>query len=175
MSMITPIETLKKRDCFIYPTEGVWGIGASVWARGAVAQLNSLKERPVDQDLLCVTCVADSVTHWVDWEKVGQEQKEFYRQYAWDFITFICPTTEYAPYGPFLAIRLSEHPVIAAIEKHIGSPLWSSSANKSGQPPVAEPAQAAEIFPGIPIIDGSLGGQGHPSRIYHLIEKRWLR
>lgn len=173
--MIVEINTLKENDIFIYPTEGVWGIGSSVWLKGACEQINGFKERRAAQDLLCVSAQPDLIASWIDWQKVAPEQKEFYEKHLWDFITFICPVNASAPTGPLLAIRLTQHPVITAIENHLGSPLWSSSANKHGLPPVSSAQEALKVFAELPVVDGALGGQGAPSRIYHLLECRWLR
>lgn len=66
-----------------------------------------------------------------------------------------------------LAVRISAHPVVAALCKAWGAPLVSTSANLAGEPPARsraalDPALLARIDG---VLDGEVGGLAQPTPI----------
>ena len=74
-----------------------------------------------------------------------------------------------------IALRLSSHKeVIELCEKFEGA-LISSSANKEDSPTLESPKQIRDVFPGISVLEGNLGGLNHPSKIQDLITGEVIR
>lgn len=67
------------------------------------------------------------------------------------------------------AVRLPNDPFLLAILTQLNAPLFSTSVNKSGTPPMNDPAQIAEVFdsPDLLIVDGGLY-EGVPSTLVDL-------
>jgi L-threonylcarbamoyladenylate synthase len=62
------------------------------------------------------------------------------------------------PGGPTLGIRVPAHPVALALVRRAG-PLATTSANRSGRPPVRDAAGAAAVWPGrVVAVTGTSGG-----------------
>jgi L-threonylcarbamoyladenylate synthase len=67
---------------------------------------------------------------------------------------------------PTLAVRVTGHPLAAAICDAFGGPVVSTSANTSGRPPALTAIQARLRCPGIDLyIAGPTGGRRQPSEI----------
>ena len=74
-----------------------------------------------------------------------------------------------------IALRLSSHKeVIELCEKFEGA-IISSSANKENSPTLESPKQIRDVFPGISVLEGNLGGLNHPSKIQDLITGEVIR
>jgi L-threonylcarbamoyladenylate synthase len=65
-----------------------------------------------------------------------------------------------------LAVRVTAHPLAAALCRAFGGPLVSTSANRSGRPAALSPLQVRLRCPGVDLVlHGALGGRAGPSRI----------
>ena len=65
-----------------------------------------------------------------------------------------------------VAVRVTAHPVLAALCRRYGGALVSTSANRAGQPPVRSIAELRLRFgPELPAVPGALGGMQRPTSI----------
>lgn len=64
-----------------------------------------------------------------------------------------------------IAVRVPDHDVVIALCNAVGAPLTATSANRSGEPPIVDPRQAALLFPGATLCDGGVLPGGAPSTI----------
>lgn len=163
-----------------YPTEAVWGLGCDPDNRAALANLLALKRRDPEKGLILVA------------SDIGQ----FFRllrglspgELATLSSSWPGPQTWLVPHrgrvqplvhGRFdtVAIRVSAHPVVAALCRAFGGPLVSTSANPQGRKPALEPLQVRRYFTaGIDLLlPGNLGGADRPTAIRHLLSGRVIR
>ena len=158
MSKITiqkAIHKLTLGEIIIYPTEGVYGIGARADCRSAAEQIYKLKKRPIDKTFLVLVSCMSHILPWIDITDKQRQQIETTAQPT----SWIVPCKNSAPdyliANYKIGIRLTRHPVCRKLCEAIQTPLISTSANIHGKS--IDSGNFDTDFPGIDIVAGSLG------------------
>jgi len=155
------LAALRHGGVVAYPTEAVWGLGCDPFDQAAVLRLLAIKQRPVDKGLILVAARVEQLDPLLDWDALPGERRAAV-MHSWPG-----PNTWIVPAGPRVpawitgahqgvAVRVSAHPVVAALCASFG-PLVSTSANRSGQAPARrrdalDPALCA-------LVDVTTGGE----------------
>lgn len=167
------IEILKDGGIVAYPTDTVYGLGASPLDESAVCRVYDAKKRPHDQplpllladksDLLKVASVIPAVT----WKLADR--------FLPGGLTLVLLKSRWVPDSitagsDSIAVRIPDHPVPLALIRGLGTPIIGTSANISGQP---SPRTAAEVRKQIGkridlVIDGGECSEGIDSTILDL-------
>lgn len=152
------------------PTEGVWGLSCKASDDAAIARIVELKARDSNKGLIVIGANIEQLTPWVATPEPAWRSR---MNDAWPgAVTFIVPAHRDA--SPTLtggrstlAVRVSAHPVLAALTSQLGEPLVSTSANLSGAKPLATAAAIYRTFGDAldGIVTGELGGRKRPSDI----------
>jgi len=76
---------------------------------------------------------------------------------------------------PALAVRLPDHAELRALLAALGSALTATSANRSGEPPLLDPAEVAALLGGedAVVVDGGTLAGGPPSTLAAWTGTRW--
>lgn len=155
-----------------YPTEGVWGLGCDPFDEAAVSRLLALKQRTVDKGLILVASTATQLDGLVDWDVLAAADREAVLASWPGPHTWIVPVTPRVPAWirgahESVAVRVSAHPVVAALCDAFGGALVSTSANVAGDPAPVECAQLApRIRDGVDaIVAGETSGLAQPTTI----------
>lgn len=127
-----------------YPTEAVYGLGAHPLDADAVLRLLAIKRRSVDQGLILIACSFAQLEDFV-----FRPTAERWSQIAASWpgpVTWVLRAAADVPgyltgFRSTLAVRVTAHPVAAALCAAAGSPLVSTSANRSGQRPARTPLE----------------------------------
>jgi L-threonylcarbamoyladenylate synthase len=156
------------------PTEAVWGLSCDPFDAEAVHALLALKQRPVHKGLILV---ADRAERF-DALLAGIEP----RRRALLAESWPGPATWLLPHhGLFpawvtgdsdrIALRVTAHPLLAALCAAFDGPLVSTSANLAGHPPARTALRVrAQLREGIAaLVPGELGGQAKPTVIRDLL------
>ncbi|MGI9342571.1 MAG: L-threonylcarbamoyladenylate synthase [Gammaproteobacteria bacterium] len=151
-----------------YPTEGVYGLGCDPGDGDAVARILELKKRPASAGLILIAADAQQLDEWI---APGAEERQRIAAGA-DGITWVVTaapdTPEWITGGrATVAVRVTHHPVAAALCAAAHTPLVSTSANRRGCPPALTALAARRTF-GAEIdcvLAGPTGGRGRPSEI----------
>lgn len=135
-----------------YPTESVWGLGCDPFNPEAVAKLLFIKQRPVEKGLILVAANLEQVQPWLD----GLDAQSLSRLYqTWPGpMTWLLPNNGLAPSwvtggSKFVAVRVSEHPLVSALCGAVGGPVISTSANPSGRAPARNRLTVQRYFGGV--------------------------
>ncbi len=64
-----------------------------------------------------------------------------------------------------VAVRVSPHPLARAIVAQVGTPVTATSANRSGEPPLACAADVRRVFPSLLVVGAGSTPGGQPSTI----------
>lgn len=146
----------------------------------AVQQLLALKDRPESKGLILIAASFDQLRPFV-----GQIETEIMKTVmaSWPGPnTWILPAAENLPRWlsgahKSLAVRVTGHPVAAALCRACNSPLVSSSANPSGCRPARTAFAVRRFFPtGVDlIVTAPVGDQAQPTRIRNAIDGREIR
>ena len=163
-----------------YPTESVYGLGCAPADPIAVARLLGIKGRQPHKGLILIAHEFTSLSAWVSLPD---------SPYRDDIAaSWPGPTTWVLPARPgvpqwisggrdSVAVRVTAHPLAAALCRAVGEPIVSTSANRSGQAPL-QTALAVRRQLGS-AVDYVLGGQveqrGKPTAIRDGVTGDWIR
>ncbi len=139
------ISILKNGGLIAYPTDTVYGLGASADIKEAVEKVYRVKGRP--RNMALPLLLAD--VSWIN--KVAISVPEVARSLIEAFmpgaLTLVLPksatVSDVVSGGSYtIAVRIPAHPVAIALIKGLGNPLVGTSANLSGKP---SPLTAGEV------------------------------
>ena len=163
-----------------YPTEAVWGLGCDPWSQFAVNKILRLKRRSASKGLILI---ADRAEHFAPFLQ-GLDPDHLQRFTA-DYnkpTTWLVPDNGVAPSWivgehQSLALRITRHPLAAALCRAFGGPIVSTSANPQGLPPATTGIKVKSYF-GSRIdfqTPGTVGRAKNSSEIRHLITGEVIR
>lgn len=118
-----------------YPTEGVYGLGCLPDDAGAVERVLALKGRDRGKGLILIGADPGHLAPWIDRRVAPATLTGSARRP----VTWVVPAAPGTPAlltggRPTIAVRLTRHPVAAALCDAAGSALVSTSANRAGRP-----------------------------------------
>ncbi len=155
-----------------YPTEAVYGLGCDPWNEDAVFSLLELKQRSVEKGLILIAANLEQLTPFVG-EFDSQIKKRILPTWPGP-VTWLVPYLSSCPYflhgkHNTIAVRVTDHPLVVALCKHLGSALVSTSANIQGREAARTSLRVRKIFGGRLdyILSGRTGGMFSPSKIIH--------
>lgn len=166
------VSALRRGGLVAYPTEAVWGLGCDPFDEGAVERLLALKQRERAKGLILVAADVVALDGLVDWGTLPAARREAVLASWPGPHTWVVPATARVPRWitgdhAGVAVRVSAHPLVAALCRGFGGPLVSTSANAAGAP---APRSLAEADPGLlaavdAVLEGETGGLARPTPI----------
>jgi L-threonylcarbamoyladenylate synthase len=159
---------LRAGGLIVYPTEGVYGIGCDPRDHDALIRLLAMKNRPADKGLILIGCDEEQVMRYA--QPLAAEQMARIRRTWPGPVTWVLPARRDVDRlvtggRGTVAVRVTAHPVAAALCAAFGGALVSSSANPSGRPPARNALAARRMAGGALIVPGRVGAAGGPSII----------
>lgn len=163
---------LRAGGLLAYPTEAVWGLGCDPLNAAAVDALLALKGRPQAKGLILAAAEFAQIEPFLDIPSQAMRERLLH---SWPGpVTWIVPAARHAPTWlagkrGTLAVRVSAHPVVAALCRAFAGPVISTSANPSGRRPARTLLAARRYFPraGLRFLPGKLGVVGgRPTAIF---------
>lgn len=164
------VSVVRSGGIIVYPTETVYGLGADLYNREAVARLYTVKGRDptkpvsllipnIDTLNNIVACVSPSAKILIERFWPGPLTLIFKAR-----SDFLLPILD--P-GLTIALRVSSHAIARALTEELGAPLISSSANLSGHTPARSAQEALENMGSNVelVIDGGLSKSDVPSTV----------
>jgi L-threonylcarbamoyladenylate synthase len=140
------VSILRAGGIVAYPTDTVYGLGASASLPRAVERIYEVKERPFNMPLPLLLSDVSQIT------RVAESVPEI----AWSLINAFLPgaltlvlqksssvSDIISGGGATVAIRIPAHPVPVALVEGLGAPVVGTSANLSGKP---SPLTAGEVY-----------------------------
>ena len=174
-SLGTIVAALKDGEVVAYPTEGVWGIGCDPSNEEALKKLISLKKRSKGKGFIIIV---SKLLHFKKYAEVEVNKTKLMSKWPGPH-TWIVPALEISPLlsggKETIALRLSQHKETVNICNAFGGAIVSTSANKEGDKTPSSPEEIKEIFPGIKVMQGELGGLNKPSKIEDLVTGEVIR
>ncbi len=166
--------SLHKGGIVAYPTEAVWGLGCDPENNRAVQNLLALKRRDPSKGLILIAADIAMFAPYLHGLKPALVEQ---LQNSWPgAITWLIPNNHTA--SPWisggrdtLALRVTAHPVAAALSRAFGGPLVSTSANPQGLPPAKSLMKVKAYFGNTldAYTPGSIGRAAKPSEIRNLV------
>ncbi|GBD92647.1 threonylcarbamoyl-AMP synthase [bacterium BMS3Abin05] len=147
---------LKQGGVIIYPTDTIYGLGADPFRMEAVDRVYALKGRSFQKPCSVLIGSVDMLQEIV--ETVTPAAKDLMRVFWPGSLTLVFRVKHFVQ-GRFLAknrtlgVRLPDHPFSRQVSAALGSPILSTSANRSGgQNPLFIADIPAEIRHGVDLI-----------------------
>ena len=166
------IAALRRGGVIAYPTEAVWGLGCDPFDPAAVQRLFEIKQRPQAKGLILIAATLAQLDDLVDFDALPRERRDAVLASWPGPHTWTVPASARVPERirgdhATLAVRVTAHPVAAALCAGFGAPIVSTSANLAGEPP---PRQRADLDPRVTlaldgVVDGDTGGLERPTPI----------
>lgn len=139
---------LRSGGVVAYPTEGVWGLGCDPDNADAVARILEIKKRSWTQGLILVASDLGQLEPYLE----GLTETERAPLGNWPVgATCLVPDNGEAPDwivgdNETLAVRVTRHPVAAALCQALGGPVVSTSANPHGHPSARTALRVRQYF-----------------------------
>ncbi|WP_291440403.1 L-threonylcarbamoyladenylate synthase [Desulfovibrio sp.] len=131
------VACLRGGHALIFPTETFYGLGCLASDAAAVSRIYQLKRRPVHKPLPLLAASEEQVRSVAQLEAMPEALRAFWP----GPLTVLLPARQGLPAqlvneAGQVAVRVTPHPVAAALAQGAGGPLTASSANLNGRPPV---------------------------------------
>lgn len=164
------VSLLKQGDVVVFPTDTIYGIGASIASESGIKKIFEVKSRSPDKPLIIY--VADleqlqKVTH-----SISESTLTSLRQIWPGAMSGIFAKTEIVPTfvtsgKDTVAVRIPAHPLCLELVRRVGHPLAVTSANVSGMKTRdTAPEVAAQLGKRVPLVlDGGANPEQLPSTL----------
>ncbi len=174
------VHVLQQGGVIAYPTEAVYGLGCDPANHQAVQKLLDLKQRDRDKGLILIAAEFEQLTPFLAEIDISLKEQVLA---TWPGpVTWLWPARsgvsswlrgEHAT----IAIRVTEHPLVAQLCRAFGGALVSTSANLSGNPPARNADQVRAQFEDQLdyVLKGEVGGLAMPTQIRDVVSGRFLR
>lgn len=134
-------EVVRAGGLLVYPTETVYGIGCDPTCDGAVACVRAVKGRDAAKPMLALTDRWGRVTPWI--ADVTEAHRRLMQHDPPLPVTIVFDASDAAPPGLVsprgrIGIRRTSDAFCRALIAAAGVPLLSTSANRAGDPSVAD-------------------------------------
>jgi len=162
-----------------YPTEAVYGLGCDPLNPHAVEDLLAIKQRSVEKGLILIASRFDQLAPYLE-AQAPEIQHQLDASWPGP-VTWLVPADPATPRWlrgrhQSLAVRVTAHPLAAALCEAFGGAIVSTSANPAGRPPARSALQARIRCPGVELIlQGSTGQLTRPTPIRDVITGKVLR
>ncbi len=174
------VNLLKAGGVVAYPTETFYGLGADACNEAAIGKIFEVKGRGFNNPISVILGGREDLASWV--AAVPAVAEKLMAQFWPGALTLVfeasdCLSPRLTAGTGKIAVRVSPHPIAAALAVNLAKPLTATSANLSGQ---AECVTAADVIDRLgdrldAVIDGGTtpGGKGstiiditvHPFRV----------
>ncbi|MDP8237407.1 MAG: L-threonylcarbamoyladenylate synthase [Candidatus Erginobacter occultus] len=142
------VETLKRGGVVVIPTDTVYGLAVDGKNREAVEKVYRIKGRPAGKPLVRLVADRSEILPLLHSPGAARLLEKFWP----GPLTVILETPE----GKTRGFRMPAHGLVRELIRESGVELAATSANRSGDPVVTSPGEAAALFSGQAelIIDG---------------------
>lgn len=179
-SLDVAVAALHAGGVIAYPTEAVWGLGCDPDNDAALTRLLRLKRRDPVKGMILVAASIDQFAPWLEGLPLGLHAP---LAASWPGPhTWLVPDNGRAHAlvrgaHDCVALRVSDHPLVASLCRAFGKPLVSTSANRADEPPAMTAEAIHDTFADQldAVVEGELGGRPRPSTIRDLVTGQVLR
>jgi L-threonylcarbamoyladenylate synthase len=137
--IIEAVNVLKKGGLVAYPTDTVYGLGASMASIKAIERIFEVKDRPKGMAMPLLAANREQIKKLV----INIPPSAWLLMYNFlpGALTIILNKSDIVPDvitggSKTIAVRIPDHPIPISLIKRLGQPIVGTSANLSGQPSV---------------------------------------
>jgi L-threonylcarbamoyladenylate synthase len=164
------VRALRRGGVVAYPTEGCYGLGCDPRNPGAVQKILRLKRRSWRQGVILIGAYWHQLAPWVDTgadAAIARARQSWPGPHTWLLPSRSGVSRWIRGEHDTVAVRVTAHPLAAALCRRFGGAIVSTSANRHGGPPALNAAQARRLFGRRvdAVLAGPLGGLAGPTDI----------
>lgn len=174
------VQVLREGGVVAYPTEGVWGLGCDPANAAATARVIEAKQRDWRKGLILIAAEFEMLRAFVEVPSaaaLARAEATWPGPVTWIFpVSAQCPELVRGEHDT-IAVRVTAHPVAAALSQAFDAPLVSTSANRAGAPAALSSDDVRQQLGTAvdAIVEGPLGGLAGPTAICDVITGDYLR
>ncbi len=132
---------VRRGGVVVFPTTGLYGLGADAFNPEAVARVFDIKQRPAAKPVLILVREAGDLATLVT--EITPDARRLAERFWPGRVTLIFSASAKVPAlltggTGRIGIRVAGHPVAAALLEGVGGPITATSANRSGFPGCAD-------------------------------------
>ena len=179
-ALATASTTLSESGIVAYPTEYCYGLGCDPMNQDAVRRILQLKRRAWWLGLIVIAADLRQLASLIDLSRkdlLQQPRETWPGPHTW--LLPALPRTPRWICGEHntVAVRVTAHPIARTLCRRFGSAIVSTSANRSGRPPLRTSYQVRTEFKGAIdfILEGPVGRTTSPSSIRDAKSGKWVR
>jgi L-threonylcarbamoyladenylate synthase len=131
------LKVLDQGGLIVFPTDTVYGVGASVRKPDAVARLYVAKGRPLERAIPVLVSSVDAALRLAS--RSSPAAQRLMERFWPGPLTIVLPAADWLPEEIVrdtggVGVRMPDHPVALALIEGSGGALATTSANRSGEP-----------------------------------------
>jgi tRNA threonylcarbamoyl adenosine modification protein (Sua5/YciO/YrdC/YwlC family) len=155
------VDILNKGGVIGYPTDTVYGLGCDLMNKQAIDRLYQIKGMSREQNL---SFICPDLADIARYAVVENDVYRVLKRFLPGPYCFILTATREVPKivqmkAKTVGIRVPNNPIAIAVVRALGRPLISTTAARHGEPPLVDPWEIDQEFPGLDlVIDGEGGG-----------------
>lgn len=153
-------QLLRSGAVVAFPTDTVYGLGASADDEVAQKRIYTIKGRPVGMPLILMVAAESQLEGLVH---VDSRAEAYIRKWWPGPLTVILHATG----GRTLGVRIPKHKVALELLRHAG-PLMTTSANLHGEDPAMSAEEAGSLSGVMAVVDGGVAPGGTASTVLDL-------
>ena len=153
-------QLLRSGAVVAFPTDTVYGLGASADDEVAQKRIYTIKGRPVGMPLILMVAAESQLEGLVH---VDSRAEAYIRKWWPGPLTVILHATG----GRTLGVRIPKHKVALELLRHAG-PLMTTSANLHGEEPAMSAEEAGSLNGVMAVVDGGVAPGGTASTVLDL-------
>jgi tRNA threonylcarbamoyl adenosine modification protein (Sua5/YciO/YrdC/YwlC family) len=158
--LLRAAQLLRSGSVLAFPTDTVYGLGASADDEVARRRIYQIKGRPVGLPLILMVAAESELEGYVH---VDSRAEAMMRRWWPGPLTLIL----HAKGGGTLGVRIPKHKVALGLLRHSG-PLMTTSANLHGREPAMSADEAGNLVGVMAVVDGGAAPGGTASTVLDL-------
>lgn len=163
-----------------YPTEACFGIGCDPKNEDAIRRILQIKNRPSGMGLILIADCFDRLIPYVDItnESILEEPLASWPgPYTWIFPANTGVAPVLSAKDEKIAVRVTAHPIAAALCEQVEMAIVSTSANRHGMSPTRSYAETVDILGADLdcVVQGDIGDQLKPTWIRDAVTGETIR
>jgi len=154
------LSALETGQTVIFPTDTVYGLGGNPWDERVLARVRSLKNRDSSLPFTLHVASRAALSRYANLSPVNERLVEKVLPGPY---TALLHATADAPRSAVqhetVGIRWPDHPFFSRVVCALDRPLFGTSVNRHGEPPLSDPIDIIDAFSSVDlIITGAVGG-----------------
>ena len=146
-------DVLELGGVLVFPTDTLYGIGGNPWDERAVARVRMLKQRPAARPFALLLPTLEAIGRVA---RLDERVRTILARLLPGAYTFLLPACEETPREAVAAgkvgVRVPDHPFFGSVMRSLDRPLFGTSVNRSGTPPLENIDAIIEQFGDVDLI-----------------------